>query len=90
MNGRRFPRGLLARQLSSALGFKKGEAMTDFDNLYEKFQFKENEAEKLRELHHFVNSFQDRKNKYNITTITSDGEKTTTISNNEVNDGKLV
>lgn len=63
--------------------------MTDFNSLYEKFQFNDNEAEKLRDLHLFVKSFQEDQHSFTIETIISkfEGE---TIKNGEVENGKLV
>lgn len=63
--------------------------MTDFKSLYEKFQFRDNEAEKLRDLHLFAKGFQEDQHSFTIETIISkyEGE---TIVNGEVKNGKLV
>ena len=63
--------------------------MTDFNSLYEKFQFKENEAEKLRNLHLFAKGFQEKEPSFTIKTIVADYEGEN-ILNGEVKNGKLV
>lgn len=63
--------------------------MTDFNSLYEKFQFNDNEAEKLRNLHLFAKGFQEDQHTFSIETIISKYEDETIIIG-EVKNGKLV
>jgi len=63
--------------------------MTDFKRLYEKFQFNENEAEQLKNLHLLSKGFQENQKVFTIKTIVSDRENESIIKS-EVKNGKLV